>query len=68
MRLTFPVCIALDSLTLDLLDAMAKANGRSRSSMMRWLIRQAPHPVALKEANCSSTFSAEEGAEGVNDD
>jgi predicted transcriptional regulator len=38
----FPVSISLDRASLEKLDALAEADGRTRSEMVRWLLRNMP--------------------------
>jgi metal-responsive CopG/Arc/MetJ family transcriptional regulator len=43
------VCISLEPTVLKKLDELAKAHGRSRSSMIWWLVRQVPEPSRKQE-------------------
>lgn len=51
MKRIVSICVGLDSPALERLDAMAQADGRSRSSMLRWLIRNTAHPAHASEAS-----------------
>ena len=45
MRRTIPISVSLKRSTLEKLDALARADGRSRSGMVRRLIDITPDPV-----------------------
>jgi len=61
------ISVALDQLTLEKLTVLADANGRSRSSMVRWLILQAPSPGDETVVRQPMRAPLQTGEKGVRD-
>jgi hypothetical protein len=68
MKGKFAIGISFDSPSLAKLDALARSNGRTRSSMVRWLIQSAPHPFGGRVVGRSKSEVSDSLIEAAKDD